>query len=452
MSKSHVSERTMAAAAVSAMLSEHLPLETALEQQIHQQSGTSPEMRGRAHEIVVGTIRHMALLEATLTRFMQKDLKAKHHYVRAVLLTALYQAQFMRTPIHSAVDEAVKLVKQQPRDHNLSGFVNAVLRRSTEVELSTTWSAVKDPLKRLATRYSHPLWLVKRWEKRLGMEATEARLAAANAQAPLTLRIHTPKVTVADYLAAAKQAEIEVTVCPEAEETLMLPQGAKVATLPGYSNGWFAVQDRAAQAVARLLAPQAGEAILDACAAPGGKSAHLVALGGAGVVITALDSAQQRLERMGENMARLGIRSQVKLRCADATQPIEGLFDRALVDAPCTGTGVIRRHPDIKWRRNPSGLAEVVKQQQQILQSVAAAVKPGGLLVYATCSLEPDENEQQVARFLKEHPQWKRLPLEAGMAGILPEWIDSAGDLRTEPATHGVDGFYAARLIKDANH
>ncbi|MEG3638173.1 16S rRNA (cytosine(967)-C(5))-methyltransferase RsmB [Magnetococcus sp. PR-3] len=450
MSKPHVSERTMAADAISHILVDHLPLEAALEQHIHQQTGTSPEMRGRAHEIVVGTIRHMTLLEATLTRFMQKKLKAKHSYARAVLLTALYQAQFMRTPIHSAVDEAVKLVKKHPRDRNLSGFVNAVLRRSTEVELSSTWTSIKDPVKQLALRYAHPDWMVKRWVKRNGMEHTEARLVAANAQAPLTLRIHTPNISPEAWLKAAGEAEVDVTTCPEAEESVLLPGGGRVTQLPGYDKGWFAVQDRAAQAVARLVEPKSGEQILDACAAPGGKSAHMSALGGEGVVITALDNAEQRLMRMDENMARLGV-SNVHLQCVDAMQPIAGSYDRALVDSPCTGTGVIRRHPDIKWRRNPSGLTEVVKQQKAILNAVAATIKPGGILVYATCSLEPDENEQQIAQFLKENSAWQRLPLDPNMAGIEADWVDEVGDLRTEPATHGVDGFYAARLVLKAS-
>nr|CRH07587.1 putative ribosomal RNA small subunit methyltransferase B (rsmB) [Candidatus Magnetococcus massalia] len=443
-----VTDRSMAVEVVMAFTREDLPLDEALEQHVHRRTNASRDACARAHEISVGTVRHLNLLDEALVRHMGKRLQRKYHYAWAVLRTGLYQAHFMRTPVHAAVDAAVELVKLDPSGQSRTGFVNAVLRRAAETPLEEVWQG-GDRVKQLSLQYAHPPWMVDRWVQQIGEEATEARLQAANQKAAITVRVNRLKATPQQWVKAVGRDEIDVEPCPESEESLILPSGVRVHRLPGYDEGWFAVQDRAAQAVARLVDPQPEEKILDACAAPGGKSAHLAALSDGKATITALERSEPRMARMAANFARLGV-SNITPLCADAGEPLTERYDRALVDAPCTGTGVIRRHPDIKWRRRREGIADAVKEQQRILAAVGAAIRPGGVMVYATCSLEPEENQMQVEHFLESHPEWQRWPLTWDQTGVLPQWINAQGDLVTEPARDGVDGFYAARLRKKA--
>jgi 16S rRNA (cytosine967-C5)-methyltransferase len=260
----------------------------------------------------------------------------------------------------------------------------------------------------------------------------------------LTIRVNTLATALEKCeTVLAERLFARCAALPEAM-TLRPGEGA-VEKIPGYGNGWFAVQDQSAQWVALLLAPQAGEAILDACAAPGGKTAHLAALTGNQLRLTAVEKEVTRLPRLQENLQRLRVQG-VEIIVGDAGDPAllgERRFDRALVDVPCSGTGVIRRHPEIKWRRQPEDLVRLVREQERILRAVAARVKVGGVMVYATCSLEPEENEQQVEHFLAAHPAWRRH--ESRPAGIP---CDARGDLRVETGDEDRDGFYAAALVR----
>ncbi len=235
---------------------------------------------------------------------------------------------------------------------------------------------------------------------------------------------------------------------PHTPDAILIPAGGAVEELPGFAAGWFAVQDQAAQWVSLLLQPRPDERTLDACAAPGGKTAHLAALIGDRGSIIAVEKSPVRLERLQDNMARLQIASVTPLQ-GDVTDPalLEAeSFDRILVDAPCSGTGTIRHHPEIKWRRKPSDIAAMVEKQAAILNAASRLLRPGGIMVYATCSVEVEENEEQVATFLSRNPGWQRKAISPESDKVRCDLVTPDGDFRVEPGQHDMDGFYAARL------
>ena len=399
-------------------------------------SGLSPRDRALAMEISAGTIRHLATLDFLLKSCIARPPPPKHHFLWAVLRTALYQSLYMRVPDRAAVNEAVTLIKSS-RESNRAGFVNGVLRSVIQMDRTALFSGLTDPIQRLAVEGSYPEWLVRRWWHSVGETVTRQRVWAGNQVAPLTLRANRLAATREQMLASLGKGARACALT--AEGIIMEGASGPVEKIPGYGNGWFAVQDQAAQLVSFFVNPQAGEAVLDACAAPGGKTAHLAAL--AKVHLTAVEKDPARVERLRENLHRLRV-SDVEIVVGDVGDSAllsERRFDRALVDAPCTGTGVIRRHPDIKWRRTEADIERMAKVQEKILIEVAKRVVPGGWLVYATCSLEPEENQRQVERFLQHHPQWRRVPVEG-----VPMTQD--GDFQSEPGEQEMDGFYAARL------
>ncbi|MBF0270890.1 MAG: 16S rRNA (cytosine(967)-C(5))-methyltransferase RsmB [Magnetococcales bacterium] len=411
-------------------------------------AGLDPRDRGLALEIAAGTLRHLNLLDAILDSCMPRPLAKGRHFLRAVLRTALYQARFLRVPARAAIHEAVELVKDSP-DRPKAGFVNALLRTATNVEPATILDRQTDPVDRLALEHAHPPWLTRRWWHSLGEEATRARLLANNTPPPLVLRVNRLKSDRNALLAALGTRGAPHPFAPDG--MIVTPSGP-VEALPGYREGWFAVQDAAAQWPARLLGPQPGEEILDLCAAPGGKTAQLADLTGNQARIHAVDNSPSRLKTLTENLTRLGIQ-QVTITAGDATQPdlLAGeTFDKILADLPCTGTGVIRRHPEIKWRRQEEDPRRMAAIQQTILENCAHRLRPGGLLVYAVCSLEPEEGAERIREFLSTHPHWHRLPITPlEHPALPPAAITPDGDLRFEPARDVMDGFFIARLKRD---
>ncbi|MBF0421873.1 MAG: 16S rRNA (cytosine(967)-C(5))-methyltransferase RsmB [Magnetococcales bacterium] len=412
--------------------------------------GLSVRDKGLAREIALGSLRHHSLLNAMVSSCMSRPLPAKRHFIKAVLVTALYQTMFLRIPARAAVFEAITLVKNS-RERAMASFCNAVLRQAVSKDQSTILNAIADPMERLAVATSFPLWLVKRWWEREGELECRRRLEAGNRPAPLTLRLHgdppAREITWKQLLEAGAKR------CPDTPDALIWDAGGRVEDLPGYDRGTFAVADQGAQWIPRLLHPQPGDRILDACAAPGGKTAHLADLArqsGAQVQLTALDKSQARLQRLRENLRRLRIQG-VEIVAGDMTDPglLDGrTFDRVLVDAPCTGTGIIRRHPDIKWLRKPEDPARMQQEQLAILKAAAPRVAAGGILVYATCSMESEENQEVVNRFLADHPQWRHDPVSLQADGLDSGWITPHGAFQTRLGISDMDGFFAARLVR----
>jgi len=398
-------------------------------------------------ELVYGTLRNRALLDWTLNRFSAKPVDTTDARTRNILRLAAYQMLFLdRVPVSAAVNTAVELAKAHGNKH---GYVNGLLRGLDRKRSTIGQPDHADPVVRLAIQYSHPLWLVRRWALRYGAEATETLLQANNQPAPLTIRANTLKTT-RQALRSALEAEgvtvAETDHAPAGLNILATPQWLR--TLKAYREGWFVVQDQAAQLISLLLSPQPGDLVLDACAAPGGKTTHLAELmqDQGGVVALELDAS--RMVKIRENSKRLGMTSIATVQ-GDATSYHEGSYDRVLIDAPCSGLGVLRRHPDGRWNKAEQTVDEHAALQRRILQNCASLLKPGGTLVYATCTTEPAENEDVIDWFLAGPGSSFRIddprPLLPQAAAAL---VDSRGFFRTVPNAPIMDGFFGVRLVK----
>jgi 16S rRNA (cytosine967-C5)-methyltransferase len=398
-------------------------------------------------ELVYGVLRNRSLLDWTLDRFSEKPVAKTDAGTRNILRLSLYQMLFLdRVPVSAAVNTAADLAKTHGKK---PGYVNGLLRRIERNRTALPLPAEDNPLSRLSILHSHPAWLVRRWLERFGMLRTEEALARNNEPAPLVIRTNTLKGT-RDQLVSlleAQGASVRATACsPVGIEVLSSPG---IATLQAYRDGWFLVQDEAAQLVSLLVAPAPGDTVLDACAAPGGKATHLAELMKDQGRVIALESDKKRGARINENSSRLGL-SIVRPVTGDAAAYREGTYDRILVDAPCSGLGVLRRHPDGRWTKTEESIKERAALQKKILKNCAKVLTPGGVLVYATCTTEPEENEDVVNAFIAASGG------EFRVDDPRPQLPDSAaalvgpdGFFRTFPDAPTMDGFFGARMIRN---
>jgi len=398
-------------------------------------------------ELVYGVLRNRSRLDWTLDRFSANPLGTTDIETRNILRLGAYQLLFLdKVPASAAVNTSTELAKQYGRK---SGYVNGLLRNLERNRNSLPHPAYDEPARQLSVQYSHPEWLVRRWVARFGQERTEKLLIASNRPAPLVIRANALSTT-RDELRQALAAE-----GAEARETTFSSAGLELLSSPGLNNlaafrdGRFLVQDEAAQLVGMMVAPKSGEAVLDACAAPGGKATHLAELMGNRGSVIALDRDAGRLNRVAENSTRLGT-TIVRPMAGDATLYRETLFDKVLVDAPCSGLGVLRRHPDGRWTKGEKIVAERQAVQRKILANCAALLKPGGALVYATCTTEPEENEDLINAFIASGRDEFRIddprPYLPPSAGPL---IGPEGFFRTFPDESSLDGFFGARMIRN---
>jgi 16S rRNA (cytosine967-C5)-methyltransferase len=370
-----------------------------------------------------------------------------------IIRLGLYQILFLsRIPISAAVNDSVELAKEKT-PFWVVRFVNAVLRsavgRAKEIPLPTD---TDDPVAAMAIGESHPRWMVGRWVKRMGIEETR-RLCKANNQIPsVTARVNTLKVSRERLLRSLTGHVKKVSQTRFSPDGLAL-RGLKraIPDMPAFQEGWFQVQDEAAQLVSYVLGPRPGETILDACAGRGGKTGHIAQLMKDSGVIKAMDRQAWKLQSLEASMRRLGV-SNVTTWHHDLSEPtgedVADTFDRILVDAPCSGLGVVRRRPDIKWRKQEEDLARLQRKQEDLLASLAPLVKRGGCLVYSVCSLEPEEGERVVEDFLKSHADFVIDCSSTGLAEIDERLVDRPGIFRSLPHRHDMDGFFAVRLKK----
>ena len=423
---------------------------TQAQQEMQERFKLSARDQGLCSELSYGVLRHLRLLQLTLRGLSAKQ-SAGDQLVESLVFCGLYQCALMdRVPLHAAVSSTVGACGLLGR-RQAAPYVNAVLRRF--LREGGTLAHSDDP----AVQYSFPGWMVRRLTAAYGKEQTAEILAQSNARAPMFLRVETDKISTAAYAELLHEAGIAVKRT-EASGLIELSTPVPVSSLPLFNDGQVSVQDRSAQLPVQVLALADGQQVLDCCCAPGGKSAQICASGHQ-LHLTACDSAPERLAGAAANLQRLGrlppgkldpqascFKGElltVKLQDAALLNPEQhGLFDRILLDAPCSGSGVIRRHPDIKWLRRESDLTELTALQAKILQAAWSCLKAGGILVYSTCSIFPEENVQQIERFTAAEPQAQLLPFDfqgqqLGMRQILP------GD-------DGGDGFFYARLIKRA--
>lgn len=427
----------MAVHILDAVLLKRQPLERALEMQATWLAPLETRDRGFALTIVRTVLRRLRFLETVLTKLIERPLPDEAGRVRLILLVGAAKIAILETPPHAAVSLAVD---QCQRDRSLRRFdklANAVLRRVAETakSIAADWDPGVGDM---------PDWLFARWRATYG-EATARRIAAACLErAALDITVK------AD--AAHWATQLHATLL--ATGSLRLTESGAIPDLPGFASDAWWVQDAAAALPARLLGDVAGLNVADLCAAPGGKTAQLAA---AGARVTAVDASTGRLKRLAENMARLNLADRVTVVTAEIeTFASPSPFDAVLLDAPCSATGTIRRHPDILHLKTPEDIARLAALQTRLLAHAGNLVKPGGWLIYCTCSLEAEEGPEQIERFLAANPSFERLPIAPAEVGGLPELVTPSGDLRTmpfhlphaDPALAGMDGFFAARLVK----
>ena len=396
--------------------------------------GVDPRDAALARSIATVALRRLGTIRKALTERLDKGMPKRSSMLEWILVVGAAQILFLDAPDHAAVDLAVRAARADSASAPFAGLVNAVLRgiaRERETIL-----AASDPLDD-----DTPPWLAARWRTTYG-EATARAIAVANRAEP-TLDISVKSD------AGAWAEKLGGIVLPTG--SVRLDSHKAVVDLEGYADGEWWVQDAAAALPARLLNVRPGMRVADLCAAPGGKAMELAA---AGASVTTVDRSAERLKMLAANFERLRLHSEIVV--ADALNFDAEPFDAVLLDAPCAATGTIRRHPDVAWIKRPSDLAPLVKLQAQLLDKAVALTKRGGLLVYCTCSLEPEEGEAQIAALLRRNPDVRRAAISAEEIGGLGECVTASGDLRTlpcglwgeDPRRSGLDGFFAARLVK----
>jgi 16S rRNA (cytosine967-C5)-methyltransferase len=401
---------------------------------------TDERDRALAQELSYGTLRCYPRLQALLNQLLQKPLKSRDRDITALLLTGCYQLLYMRVADHAAVNETAGAAKLLGKRWAV-GLVNGVLRR-LQRERQTLLAGVELVEE---AHYAMPGWLLREIRQRWP-DSWRKRVAALNSRPPMTLRINRLRTTRTAYLERLAEAGIEAVANGIVDTGIDLERPLEVESLPGFEAGECSVQDGAAQLAAALLELAPGQSVLDACAAPGGKSCHLLETE-PDVNLTAMDIDDERLQRVAENLSRLDLKAE--LLVGDATQPAgewaERRYDRILLDVPCSASGVIRRHPDIKLLRQERDIAELAILQQRILKTIWPLLRPGGLMLYVTCSILPTENERQLDRFLVDQPDAVERPIDAvwGEARVIGRQI--------APGESGADGFYYARLEKRAS-
>ncbi len=427
--------RVAASRALAEVLTASRPLDERLAADSPQQrGGLDARDRALARSIAIVSLRRLGTIRKALARRLEKGLPKRGGALEWTLIAAAAQILFLDIPDHAAVDLAVKAARAEPASAPFAALANAVLRaiaRDREEILGGS-----DPLED-----DTPAWLAQRWRSTYGESVARAIALAHRSEPTLDLSVKNDPALWAEKLGGL--------VLPTG--SVRLDTHAPIAELEGYADGEWWVQDAAAALPARLLRPAPGMRIVDLCAAPGGKAAELAA---AGADVMAVDRSAERLKLLAANFARLRLNSEVVV--ADALAFEAPPFDAVLLDAPCSATGTIRRHPDVAWIKRSGDLAPLVKLQAELLDRAIALARPGGAIVYCVCSLEPEEGEAQIAAVLRRNPDVQRLAVAADEIGGLAECLTPSGDLRTlpchlwgeNPRRSGLDGFFAARLVK----
>ncbi len=425
--------RRLAWTAVTETMKRRVPLDDVLDE-LGPTENLSPRDEALARAIAIVTFRRLGTIGRALRERLNKE--PKDERLMHLLAVGAAQILFLDVPDHAAVDSAVRLAQEDAKLHHAGGFINAVLRRVAREREAIL--AHEDPW------LDTPTWLEERWVAQYG-EDLAARIAEAHrAMASVDLTVKADAAVWAERLGGV--------LLPTG--SVRLVERTAIRDLPGFEEGAWWVQDAAAALPARLLQPRPGERIADLCAAPGGKTAQLAA---AGAEVLAVDRSPRRLKRLEENLARLDLKAAT--RAIDAEKLDEPAFDAILLDAPCSATGTIRRHPDVAWTKSEEDIRKLSGLQTRLLDKAAGLLKPGGRLVYCTCSLEAEEGERQAESFLARHPDFARLPIAPDEIGGLAECVTPQGDLRTLPCHRvssehdrgGMDGFFVARFVHNGS-
>jgi len=396
-------------------------------------------------ELVYGCTRRRRTLDALIDQLATKSAQQQQPDLRLILHLGLYQLRYLsHIPAAAAVTTTVDLVKQN-RLGALAGFVNGLLRQYLRQAADSDPLRLPDePIARLGIQHSYPDWLVKLWLEQFGLTEAEKLCAWFNQPPAIDLRINPLRTSIEQVEAAFAATEIRLSRIPHLPQALRLQdRTGAIDSLPGFTEGWWTVQDASAQLVGHLLDPQPGEVVIDACAAPGGKTTHLAELMQDRGKIWACDRAASRLKKVQQNASRLHLQAIETLAADSRDLPqFMGQADRVLLDAPCSGLGTLHRHADARWRQTPETVNELIHLQAELLRQAATWVKPDGVLVYATCTLHPQENEAIVRAFLESHTEWRLQTPDQSLA----EFTSPEGWLKVLPHQQQMDGFFMARL------
>jgi 16S rRNA (cytosine967-C5)-methyltransferase len=443
--------RTAAYHAVRAVASGRADLPSAL--QVSRVHLTDQRDRSLAAEIVTGTLRWQRSLDHLIEHFSRRQIPRLDDEILAILRLSLYQLLHLtRVPASAVVDDAVDLTRAA-RKASASGLVNAVLRATLRQRHKLPLpSRPTDPADReaalayLGITHSHPEWLVGRWLDRYGFESTERWVRFNNETPSLTLRVNRLRATREEAIAALEQDDVDAEPTRFSPDGLVVTRGNPLRRPP---DGLVFVQDEASQLVPAVVAASVGERILDLCASPGGKTLGMAAdMTDVGTIV-ASDVRPRRLALLQETIKTAETRCVSVVRVPQTGPlPFEPRFDAVLVDAPCSGLGTVRRDPDIRWRRHQRDLAALARDQLALVTRAADVVRPGGRLVYATCSSEPEENDGVVASFVANRPDFRVVNLHDYARAVIAPFIDAQGFFRTTPSAHGLEAFYAALLIR----
>ena len=428
--------RALAARCTFAVIDKGRSLADELPQQLAKIDGKD---KGLLQELCYGVLRHLPELEHDVREFIKKPLTGKQRVGHFLMLVGIYQIKYTRIPDHAAFNETVSACKPLKCDH-LKGVINGVLRNFQRQQNTLTSENKQKSDLPDAIAFNHPSWFIKKIQSAYP-EQWQNVLNANMQRPPMWLRVNQLHHNIDEYLALLAVDNIEHLLVDEKSSAIRLTEAVDVNKLPGFAQGWVSIQDGAAQQAALLLDCQPNDIVLDCCAAPGGKTCHILEYSPNIKSITAIDIEASRLERVKENLQRLNL--QANIIAGDASTPDNWWdgehFDRILLDAPCSGTGVIRRHPDIKWLRKAQDIAVLTELQQDILKNSWSLLKPGGTLLYATCSILPEENSQQVLSFIEKNQ-------DAELVAITDNVTDIGWQIL--PNDNSMDGFYYAKLVK----
>lgn len=410
----------------------------------HARGGPDARDQALMHELVKGTLRWRGRLDWALDPLVHIGLGQVQPWIKNILRLGAYQILFLdRVPPHAAVDESVKLAHKYGHP-GTAGLVNSVLRRLAE-ERESLVPPAGDDAESLAVWGSHPRWIVERWLERFGPDATRALLLADNRAVPVGLRVNRLRLTRDELIARLAAAGVAATPARLAPELVWIEGTQAPGGLDVFKQGLCTAQDESEALVAHLVAPEPHERLLDLCAAPGGKSTHLAELMGDEGEVWAMERAEARVGALEATVARLGTHAVHVVLGDGRNYAFPMPFDRVLVDAPCSGFGVLGRRADARWRKGPELLRELPATQLDLLAAGGRRARPGGVLVYSVCSFEPEETRQVVERFLRQNPGFV---LESAHGLVPDELVDEGGLMRVLPHVHGCDGAFAARFRK----
>ncbi|GAC1495312.1 MAG: 16S rRNA (cytosine(967)-C(5))-methyltransferase [Chamaesiphon sp.] len=408
-------------------------------------AGITGADRGLVTELVYGSVRRLRSLDALIDQLGKKKANRQPPDLRTILHLGLYQLCYLsQIPAAAAVNSAVELAKLNGFS-GLTGVVNGMLRQY--IRSQEPLQLPENQIERLGVLHSFPDWIIQVWLEQLGLEETEHLCTWMNQSPAIDLRVNPLRARVEEVEAALLDAGITVNRVNYLPQALRLTESiGAIQQLPGFREGWWTVQDSSAQLVSYLLAPQSGEVVIDACAAPGGKTTHIAELMEDKGTVWACDHTDSRLKRLHENAQRLNLQS-IRICTGDSRylwQFANSSADRVLLDAPCSGLGTLHRRADARWRQTPATVQELSVLQGQLLEAVATWVKPGGILVYATCTLHPLENEGVIQPFLARHPNWQIEPPHPTSPAAA--FTTVAGWLKVWPHQYEMDGFFMVRL------